>query len=219
MALAIEDISGNPHIGVYCHSTESHLFFPANQDDKIALRMAQTLEVEKVGTLVGGTTLLGVFICANTRGMVVDRIIGDEERKRLEEVIPVVVVDEKFNALGNNVLANDRRAMVHPSLSSDTVKAIEETLCVETQPGTIAGSGTVGANAVVTDRGLLCHPKVTDQEKSQLEEFFGVEPMIGTANYGVPLVGACMVANGKGAVAGNKTSGIELGRIEDALFY
>lgn len=40
---------------------------------------------------------------------------------------------------------------------------------------------------------------------------------IGTVNHGVPYVGAGMVANGKGAIMGSKTTGIEMGRIEDAL--
>jgi translation initiation factor 6 len=42
---------------------------------------------------------------------------------------------------------------------------------------------------------------------------------IGTINYGGPLVGSGLVANASGYVAGQQTTGPELGRIEDALGY
>jgi translation initiation factor 6 len=73
--------------------------------------------------------------------------------------------------------------------------------------------------AVVTNKGLLCHPKVTPEEKSMLEEIFDVGVMIGTVNHGVPLIGSGLVANSKGAVMGNLTTGIEMGRIEEALGF
>jgi len=42
---------------------------------------------------------------------------------------------------------------------------------------------------------------------------------IGTINYGFPLVGSSLLANTKGYVAGLETTGIELGRIEEALGF
>jgi translation initiation factor 6 len=52
-----------------------------------------------------------------------------------------------------------------------------------------------------------------------LRETLHVPVAITTANYGSALVGACMVANSKGAVVGSKTTPIELGRIEEGLGY
>ena len=85
--------------------------------------------------------------------------------------------------------------------------------------GTLAGVRTVGTAAVATDDGVLCHPKTTDEELDALEELFGAYADIGTINYGGPLVGSGLVANGSGYVAGQETTGPELGRIEDALGY
>ena len=73
--------------------------------------------------------------------------------------------------------------------------------------------------AVVTNKGLLCHPKVEQDEKRQLEKIFNVSVMIGTVNHGVPLIGSGLVANTKGAVIGGLTTGIEMGRIEEALNF
>jgi len=73
--------------------------------------------------------------------------------------------------------------------------------------------------AVVTNKGLLCHPKVTLEEKKVLESVFDVEVMSGTVNHGMPLIGSGLVANTKGAIIGNLTTGIEMGRIEEALGF
>jgi translation initiation factor 6 len=76
---------------------------------------------------------------------------------------------------------------------------------------------TVGAAAVVTNKGGLFHPKIDDQELKELEDLFGVPIVKGTANYGTPLIGACLIGNSKGAITGDSTTGIELGRIEEGL--
>ncbi len=68
-------------------------------------------------------------------------------------------------------------------------------------------------------KGLLCHPKVTDEEKRFLEKVFKVNVMIGTVNHGSPVIGSGLVANTNGAIIGDHTTGIEMGRIEEALGF
>ena len=96
---------------------------------------------------------------------------------------------------------------------------IEETFDVSVEKGTIASLKTVGMAAVVTNNGCLCHPKVTNEEKNVLKSVFNVDVMIGTVNHGVPLIGSGLVANSKAAIVGNLTTGIEMGRIEEALGF
>jgi translation initiation factor 6 len=99
------------------------------------------------------------------------------------------------------------------------VKKISGILGVPVHKGTIASFGTVGMAAVVTNKGCLCHPKVTDEEKQRLEKIFDVNVMIGTVNHGFPMIGSGLVANTKGAIIGKMTTGIEMGRIEEALGF
>jgi translation initiation factor 6 len=73
--------------------------------------------------------------------------------------------------------------------------------------------------AVVTNKGLLAHPRITDAEIAICEELFGLPVDIGTVNLGSPLVGSGLLANSRGYVAGDETTGPELGRIEDALGF
>jgi len=123
----------------------------------------------------------------------------------------------KLNAFGNNILVNDNFALVHEKYDKKTVREIADVLDVETEKGTIAGFRTVGSAAVVTNKGLLAHPLTQPDELERLKELFKVPGNIGTANFGVGQVGACLVANSTGAVIGIHSTGIELGRIEDAL--
>ena len=99
------------------------------------------------------------------------------------------------------------------------MKQIEKVLQVPLHKGTIAGLKTVGMAAVATNKGVLCHPLVTEEEKRMLSSVFQVPVMIGTVNHGVPLIGSGLIANGKGFVVGSLTTGIEMGRIEEALGF
>jgi len=131
----------------------------------------------------------------------------------------VKVISDKFNAAGNDILVNDYGCIVHPDVKDKTIRDIKTIFDVPTFRGTIGGLKTVGMAAVVTNKGLLCHPKVTVEEKKQLEKVFDVPVMIGTVNHGSPVIGSGLVANNKGAIIGNLSTGIELGRIEEALAF
>jgi len=52
-----------------------------------------------------------------------------------------------------------------------------------------------------------------------LEELFELPVDVGTVNLGSPLVGSGLLANSYGYLAGDETTGPELGRIEDALDF
>jgi len=109
--------------------------------------------------------------------------------------------------------------LVHPDIKDKSIKNIEDVLDVPVTRGTIAGLKTVGMSAVVTAKGLLCHPKTSYEELRVLEKVFGVPVMIGTINHGSPVIGSGLVANSKGAIIGSLTTGIEMGRIEEALGF
>jgi translation initiation factor 6 len=99
----------------------------------------------------------------------------------------------------------------------ETIKRIEETFKVPVYKGTIGSLKTVGMTAVATNKGLICHPKATEDEINHLKKVFNVNVMIGTVNHGVPMIGSGLIANSNGAIVGSLTTGIEMGRIEEAL--
>ena len=213
------DINGNPYIGVYCHANEDFAFVPPEVSKDIMYQIEEGLDVEVIQTTIANCSIIGVLVCSNSQGMVVTNFAEERELRDLKNKLNVLYIPDILNAVGNNILANDKFAMVHPDIKKETIKKIKDTLGVEVLKGEIAKLKTVGAAGVVTNKGLLCHPKVSKQELDMLKKRFGVKADIGTANYGVPLVGACIIANTKGAIVGSTTTPIEMGRIEEALGY
>ena len=68
-----------------------------------------------------------------------------------------------------------------------------------------------------TNKGIIAHPGINEDEVKILEDVLKVEVDVGTANFGVPYLNSCMVANSNGVIVGKNSSGTELIRIEQAL--
>lgn len=213
--------SGSSYVGVFARATDHCVLIRPDLDEELVADVAEELGVPAVETTVGGSSTVGSLAAGNSNGLVVSNRITELERERIEEAIdgPVVELPGRINAAGNVVLANDSGAFVHPDLPREAVQAVEDALDVPVDRGEIAGVKTVGTAAVANDRGVLCHPKTTDATLDRLEEALDVHADIGTINYGGPLVGAGLLVSDQGYVAGEDTTGPELGRIDDALGY
>jgi translation initiation factor 6 len=214
-------LNGSSYVGVFARATDDCLLVRPDVEESLLSELESELEVPAVRTTVGGSATVGALATGNENGLLVSSRVEDTERERIAETtaLPVNELPGRINAAGNVVLANDTGAYVHPDLTREAVQAVEDALAVPVERGDLAGVRTVGTAGVATDRGVLCHPKSTDEELDFLEDLLGVPADIGTINYGGPLVGSGLVANGSGYVAGQQTTGPELGRIEDALGY
>jgi translation initiation factor 6 len=221
-------VDGSAYIGVFATCTESVLLLPPHIPDKLAVEMEETLKVKAIRTSIAETSLIGCLAIGNSNGFIFSPYTLDSEIRRVEESARKEGLKEKvsrlpdrdrMNAAGNIILSNDTVALVHPRLSAKTVEVIKETLEVKVYKGTIGGLKTVGMAAVATNKGILAHNNANREELEFLEEIFELPVEIGSVNFGVPLIGAALLANTKGYAAGAETTGAELGRIEDALGF
>ncbi len=214
-------LSGSAYVGVFARATDDCLLVRPDIEESLLDDFEAELSVPAVPTTVAGSGTVGALAVGNENGLLVSERVTDRERDRIESEtgLSVVELPGRINAAGNVVLANDEGAFVHPDLSREAIGAVKEALDVPVERGMIADVRTVGTAAVVTGDGVLCHPKTTDEKLDFLEELFGVYADIGTINYGGPLVGSGLIANTHGYIAGQETTGPELGRIEDALGY
>ncbi len=212
---------GSPYVGVFAAATDGYVFVRPNLEDETVSALKKEFEVPLVETTVGGSATVGALLVGNQNGTLLSGRSLDHERERLAETTDrqVAEMPGRINAAGNVILANDHGAFVHPDLSREAIQVVEDLLEVPVTRGSIAGVHTVGTAAVATNRGILCHPKATDDELDDLEKALAVPADVGTINYGGPLVGSGLVANGSGYLVGQQTTGPELGRIEDALGY
>jgi len=218
--LQLLDFNENPNVGIYCRANDSVVFLQKSLSKKTKKLVADVLGVKTVDLSIADSTIIGSLLTFNSYGAIVTAYANKKTLKIIEnQGLKIYPIKDVINAAGNDILANDHGALVHPDLQTATVKKISDILGVPVQKGTIALFGTVGMAAVVTNKGCLCHPKVTDEEKKQLEKIFDVDVMIGTVNHGFPMIGSGLVANTKGAIIGKMTTGIEMGRIEEALGF
>ncbi len=214
------DFHKNPFIGIFGRANDDWLIFAKGLPKNTKKKAKEYLEVEVLETTVGGTSLIGSLLAMNSRGIVVSNIVTEEELKELKETgLEVVVAPGLENAVGNLVIMDDKSALVDPELDEETVEVMQEVLKVKVYRGTIGESGLIGMCAVINDKGILTHPDLSDDEKKILEKIFpGREIMVGTVNRGVPFVGSGIIVNSKGALVGNKSTGVEVMRIEGTLF-
>jgi translation initiation factor 6 len=214
------DFNENPNVGIYCRTNDSVVFLQHSLPKKTKQIIRKVLDVKIVELSIADSTIIGSLLTCNSQGAIVTAFTNKETFLTLEQQgLRVFPIKDVINAAGNDILANDYGALVHPELKNTTIKQIGSVLGVPVQRGTIASLGTVGMAAVVTNKGCLCHPKATDEEQQQLKKIFDVDVMIGTVNHGFPMIGSGLVANKNGAIIGNMTTGIEMGRIEEALGF
>ena len=211
------DISQNPYIGVLAVTNDKITLVPEHIEEQDIEIFQEALDTVVCKCNFGGLSLLGSLSAMNSNGMIVPSYVEIDEIEFGDEFRIMSDLDTRYNAFGNNILVNDNFALVFEEYTRKTRRDIADILDVEVEKGVIADFKTIGSVAVATNKGLLAHPLTSPEELEYLKSAFGVPGDIGTANFGVGQVGACMIANSKGAVAGVHSTGIELGRIEDAL--
>ncbi|NPA76636.1 MAG: translation initiation factor IF-6 [Candidatus Diapherotrites archaeon] len=213
------DIERNAHIGLFMVATDKFVLVPDDLDKQTTETIADVLKVDPIPLRISGTTLLGVFAAANSRGVVLPHIARKEEIQKLNDYgIETLVIEDTATALGNLIAANDRGVIISKALTEENAKKIAEFLGAKKHARmNIAGTELTGASIAVTNRGFVAHPNTRDEELDVLEDVFGVEGTTSTANYGDPFVRASIVANSYGLILGERTSPVEILRIEDVL--
>ncbi len=208
---------GSPYIGVYVTANDKYALVPRGTPEDAKNKIRRILRVEVFETMLGGSNLIGSLSVMNSKGAIITDFASDEDVEFLFDKMNVLFVEDRINAVGNDIIANDKAALVHVDFDKKTVKLIGDVLDVEVVKGTIGGIKTVGSAAIVTNRGMLVHPETGENEVEFLKNLFGVPVYLTTANYGTKYLGASMVANDFGAVVGEKTSAVEIDRIENGL--
>ena len=211
--------NGDPNIGVFARVLGDIAIIPPDSPEDFRTAVKAALDVTLVETTIQGSSIVGSLVAGNSRGIVVSGLATEEEIGLLSEHREVLLLTESMNAAGNVIMANDSFAAVHPDMPADLKAAIGEFLGVETIALVLGGVKTVGMAGVATNKGVIVHPRATDRQIDQLEKVANVPVGTGSINMGSGLVGTGLLVNEKGYIAGNATSGFELGRIEDVFGF
>jgi len=210
-------VTGSPYVGVYLRVSDGGIIAPLSAPADVLREAERVFGAASVRTTVQDCEIVGSLVALNSRGAVVGGELDDSERLAIETLVPVQSIRSRQNALGNNVLVNDQGAVVHPEFSDDAVERIGRALGVPAQRGTVAGLGTVGMAASATNRGVVVHPRATDREIERLAAALKVPVHRSTANFGVPVVGACLAANSRGLLVGRPTTPVEIVHLQEGF--
>ena len=222
MALLQRDLFNSPYSGVFCATNDVLTLVPPGipKDDMESISEALNTRVEVL--TIGGSRVVGTLVAMNSKGILVSNLITSRETEKLEKIIEKLdlqlgVLPERSNAIGNNFLVNDKGGFCNERLSAKTKELAENVLDISIISKSLNSMDTLGMVGCVTNKGGLCHPDISITEREIMEDVLGVSIMEGTVNFGMPLVGAGIVASSKGAVCGRQSTGVELGRVEEAL--
>ena len=217
MSLKKGSFHGDPNIGLFAFATDKYLFAA---DDSIH---ADNLNVPVVASTISGTQLCGMFAAGNSHGIILPVMADKLEIKRISTQmkklgVNVLCLDSKQNAMGNVILCNDTGALASPELKPFK-KKIEACLKVPVTFGKLLDMDIVGSVCLATNKGFLLNMHAGDEDFEFVKKVLGTEGDIGTINFGGQFVRSGLVANSSGAIAGSRTSGPELSRIEESLGF
>jgi len=210
-------VFNSPFLGVYLRTWEKYTLVPSNLDRDMNRTISESLGTELIELTLGGTKLLGSLSAMNSKGILLSNIASDEEKNKIPSDLNIAFLKDQINALGNDILVNDKAALVHEDFDRRSLRVIEDILDVEVRKGSFGEIKTIGSCGLITTRGLILPPSMSDEEIDEMSNFFGVKGKIGTANFGSLYVGASVVANSKGALIGEDSTTIEISNIEEAL--
>lgn len=212
-------IAGDPHIGVFTRVFEDVAVIPLDAPEEFEAHYREAFGLEIIRTLIQGSPIIGSLLTGNNNGFVVSGLASKAEIERLSEFREVYLLHQGMNAAGNVILTCDTFAAVHPEMDSQVRKEIGEFLKVPVIPLTLGDIKVVGMAGVATNSGVVVNPRSTASEIAALEKVCDLPIGKGSINMGSAMVGTGLVANTRGYLAGDETSGYELGRIEDIFGF
>ncbi len=209
-------IEGNPNLGLFASCNDSICVAGYSS---LSRNANEVLGVNLLETTISFSRATGIFLAMNSNGIAIPHIAEDSELSKLKKLgLNVCIIKTTETALGNLILVNDKGCVMSATLSKFK-KELEDCFGCEVLTGTLAGLDLVGSCAVATNKGLLAHRDCTEQELNHMESVLKVKGDIGTANFGSPFVGAFILANSKGFLVSDLTTGPEIARIDEALGF
>jgi len=216
----LETFFGSAEIGLFAVPTEDICLVPPRLKLRQKRLIQEVLGVKVIPTTLAGSILLSTMAAGNSNGLILSRMVLDEEVEKIRRSagdINIGVLESKYTAVGNLILANDKAALISSILPRKAEKLVQDVLGVEVVKGRIANRSYVGSLAIVTNEGGLVYAGVSEDEERWLSEIFKVTILPGTVNDGVKFVRSGIIANSKGAVIGSVTTGPEMMTISRAL--
>ncbi len=213
------EIERSPWMGVFSSVNDRIALLSKSASNHVCRVYEDVLDVEVKKISVCSTSIVGSLTAMNSKGIIVPDLASSEEKKVLESLgLNVGYITTGPNAAGNILLVGEKKGLVGPNIAEETKDMIQNVMGVELIETSIANMEILGSVSTMSDNGLITSPKIMGYELDTITDFLSMRVELGTVNGGSEYVGAGIVSNSKGAIAGKSTTGMELGRIEEVLF-
>jgi translation initiation factor 6 len=214
------NINGNDYLGVFATSTDKYALVWEGVSKRDRGTIAENLKVKCIGVSIARSDLIGIFSRGNSNGLVLSNMTEDKEVEAIRKSgidIKIGRLDSDLNTVGNNILANDKVAIVNPDYTRNEMNSIGEILDVEVVGAEAGEFKTVGASNILTNKGIVVNNRCTDAEADRIKEITGFDVVRTTANTGALSIGLSAIANSFGIIIGESTTGFEMARMLEAL--
>lgn len=212
--------NSNPNIGLFAYCNDKFCLIGKSVQTNDINKFEKLLDVPIYRVNIAGTSLLGVFCAGNSNCLLLPGIVFDDELKELDKLgVRYQVIETKLTALGNNILCNNNGAIINPEFEEDAIKKIKEHLQVEVKVSTIGELDNVGALGVSNERKCLLSIDASDSEVKVIEKLLNVECTLSTVNMGLPYLHAGIIANSRGFLISDHSTGIEITEADKGLGF
>ncbi|HLD58608.1 MAG TPA: translation initiation factor IF-6 [archaeon] len=219
MEILRRTLRGSPFVGVFCCITEKTGLFPldAGVSPKEIKDIEELFGIEVIRAKIADSSLLGILAVGNSNGFVLGEIATEKELQHLKGLGLRVKKISGVTAIGNLLEANDSKGICSPTIKPKIQREIAEFLKIELREAKIGNSDLAGSSLVATNKGFVISTRASEKEFADAKKFFGLNGSSSTANYGDAFIGNSLAANSRAAIAGIRTSGVELVRIDEGL--
>ncbi len=219
MGVAKASIGNSSFIGAYAIATDLFSILSARATPSEEKFIQDTLGARVIRSTIDGSDLIGIYVVANSRGLIVPEIAQRSEVAHLKEQLKdldIEIVSTDLNALRNNILVNDKVAFINAEYGRKEATLIEDTFDVEVVKRNIGDYNTVGASNVATNKGFALNNNASEDDISVVRNF-SKNVSQTTANLGSSSIGLCVIANSNGMLVGDETTGFEMVRLTEGL--
>lgn len=206
---------GSSYVGLFAITNDNICFIPKNTDEETIKKLEETLDVKAIKTSIYDSALLAVFAKMNNKIAFLPNYATAREIEVVEKEIKVKIIETEL-ALGNALEVNDFGAIISAMAQKTVVGALKKCSLNVLQTN-IGPQNAIGSSLVATNKGFLISPNASKEEVKKIQDTLNVTGGSSTANTGDTLVRNSVLANTKGIIAGDLTTGFELNRIDEAL--
>ena len=160
-------INGDPNVGLYAIATDKFCIVGKAVPKKIVEKFEEVFGVPVIQANIYGTGFAGLFMAATSKVLLVPDVIFERELKELKEglkgIAEVKTLKTEHTALNNNILNNDKVAVVSPEFSKKEVEDIKKALKVKVIQTSLADLEVPGSAGVLTNKGAILNHNLSEK--------------------------------------------------------